>query len=500
MTDLYFVTLLIVSGSCIGFSLHAASLAAHAHLRGYVHLVFLALLEAAYCIIAWRYLSLLDTDRARPWGQAICAFTPYITLVFGELAREALSPGAPSWLGRLQRFNLAFTTLFASAALADLLTGSGIVLAPRLITDLSSMHRHQVVFTVLGRLYLGWVSIAFTCFAVTLFHASRTRRELMPMVLGSIVYFIATIFDFGILIGAYDGIFIQHFGFFALVLACWRVMSNRFAGALEQLRVAVARLEDQRDRLLTAAPLLHKQKLDSLGTLAAGVAHEINNPVQGIMNYAMLLKRELGDHPVATSFADEISLEARRVAEIVRSLLHFGREDTAVRIAANVRDIVNGTLTLVRSGIVSDEIELRITLAEDLPEVLCRSAQLQQAIMNLITNARDALLAREPSRSDAKVITIEAFLRLQDDGPWIVIEVSDTGDGFDSAIAEQLFEPFFTTKGPSGTGLGLSVTHGIVQAHGGRIHCASAPGRGARFEIELPCRPSREVDDEGVRA
>ena len=175
--------------------------------------------------------------------------------------------------------------------------------------------------------YLAWVSVAFSCFAVTLLSAYRTKRDLLPMVVGAIVYFAATISDFGICVGLFDAPFTQHFGFFALVIGCWRVISNRFEETLADMRRAVDRLEKQRNRLLVAAPMLHKQKLDSLGTLAAGVGHEINNPIQGIMNYALLLKREVAPDTTVSHFADEIATESKRIADIVQNLLRFARAD-----------------------------------------------------------------------------------------------------------------------------------------------------------------------------
>lgn len=487
MTDEYFQSLLIVGGVCIGFALHSASLAGRANQRRHLHLLLLALLEAAYCIVALRYLRMVDEGLARPWGQAICAFTPYITFLFGELTME-LAEQRPRWLVRLQKTNLVLTTMFSIGVVIDMLRGTSLMVRPYLATDLSSVHRHQVVFTPLGLTYLAWVSIAFTSFAFILFRRYRTRRDLLPMLLGCVGYFIATMLDFGILIGVRDGIFLQHFGFFALVVGCWRVLSNRFEDALADMEQAVKRLEDQRTRLLVAAPMLHKQKLDSLGTLAAGVAHEINNPIQGIMNYAQLLKRDLDAESPAAEFADEIARESRRVADIVRSLLRFGRSDGSLIVAANIGEILDGTLTLIRTGLVHEEISLRVNVEKGMPEMSCRAAQLQQVIMNLVTNARDAILRRNPARTDAREISIDVRRRDRDGDVWIELTVSDTGDGLDPALRERIFDPFFTTKGPEGTGLGLSVSHGIVQTHGGTISCESQPGRGASFFIDIPAR------------
>ena len=490
MSEHYFVTFLVVGGVCIGFAMHATSLALQTRRARYVYLMVLALLEAAYCFCGWRYFSATEGARALPWGQAFCVFAPYITWVFGELTME-LCEQRPTWLMRLQKVNLAFTTAFAAGVLVDAVTGSSITMKPEILTDLGSLHRHRFVFTTFGMAYLGWVSVAFSSFAVTLLRAYRTRKDLFPMVVGAIVYFTATISDFGICVGLFDLPFTQHFGFFALVIGCWRVISNRFEEALTEMQRAVERLETQRNQLLIAAPMLHKQKLDSLGTLAAGVGHEINNPIQGIMNYALLLKREVPPDTVVSGFADEIATESKRIADIVQNLLRFARADDssdAVVIAVPVSQILEGPLRLIHSSLQQRGINLVVRIDDGLPEVSCRSAQMQQVVMNLVTNASDAVHARAATRTDEKSITVEASQVIRAGEPWWVVHVSDTGDGFDPALSERIFDPFFTTKGSQGTGLGLSVSHGIVIAHGGQITCESVPDRGARFAVEIPYR------------
>lgn len=489
MGDEYLVSFLIVGGVCIGFAMHAASLAYQTRRKRYVYLTLLALLEAAYCFVGWRYFSLTDGVRALPWGQAFCVFSPFITWVFGELTMD-LSERRPGWLVRLQKANLVLTTAFASGVFGDMIWGTSITMQPVILTDLGSLHRHRFVFTPLGMGYLTWVSVAFSCFAVTLLGAYRERRDLLPMVLGAILYFVATVSDFAICVGAFDFAFTQHFGFFALVIGCWRVISNRFEEAIAEMERAVERLERQRNRLLIAAPMLHKQKLDSLGTLAAGVGHEINNPVQGIMNYALLLKRDAGPNATVGQFADEIVAESKRIADIVQNLLRFARaEDSSegvVAIAVPVTQLLEGPLRLIRSTLAQRGITLEIRVDETMPDVTCRSAQIQQVIMNLVTNARDAVLSRSASRTDDKRITVEASPIMRDGKPWWIVHVTDTGDGFDAALSERIFDPFFTTKGSEGTGLGLSVSHGIVIAHGGQITCESYPDRGARFSVAIP--------------
>jgi signal transduction histidine kinase len=489
MSDVYLASLLVTAGACIGFALHAANVALQTRSRRDVYLLVLALLEGGYCLVSYRYLGEKDGTRALPWGQSICAFTPYITYVFGELTMD-LTERVPRWVHAAQRANLALTTGFAGAVLVDMAFDTSVVLRPTIVTDLASAHRHRLVFTPLGMAYLTWVAVAFCCFAALLFGDRKRPRHLAPMRLGSIAYFAATIADFGILVGARDGHFIQHLGFFALLVGCWRVLAGRFGQSLAAQRAAVERLEEQRQQLLTAAPMLHKQKLDSLGTLAAGVAHEINNPIGGILNYAHLLKRNIPPDDDVWSFADEIEREGKRVATIVRSLLHFGRADESNAVAGDVREVVDETLALVRTAIEKDEIAIRLDVEEELPDIVCRVGQLRQVLMNLVMNAHDALKRRDPARGDPKEITVRVGKVTVRGAAAVALEVVDTGDGFDAATADRVFDPFFTTKPDGeGVGLGLSISHGIVQAHGGSVTCESEPGRQTRFRVELPCTP-----------
>lgn len=154
------------------------------------------------------------------------------------------------------------------------------------------------------------------------------------------------------------------------------------------------RLEEERIRI--EARLRQQQKLESIGTLAGGVAHEINNPINGILNYAQLVIDLLDqDHP-ATAHASEIIKETERVTLIVRNLLRFARQEPQVHHWVEVRDIIEATLSLIHTIIRHDQIILQVDIADDLPQLLCRSQQIQQVLMNLLTNARDALNERYP--------------------------------------------------------------------------------------------------------
>ncbi|HVH46984.1 MAG TPA: ATP-binding protein [Labilithrix sp.] len=488
MSDWYFASLLVTAGACLGFALHAVDLAFQKRGRSYVYLVALSLLEGAYCLVAYRYLRETSPERALRWGQSICAFTPYITCVFGELA-FTMTDHRPRWLVVGRKLNLVLTTLFALGVIADMVFQRELMLRSFLITDLASAHRHRLVFTPMGIVWLIWVSISFTSISAALFKAPRARREFAPIAVGCGVYFVATLLDFGIFVELRDGYFLQHLGFLALILGCWRVLGRRLELSIRDQEVAVVRLEEQRQRLLLAAPLMHKQKLDSLGTLAAGVAHEINNPIHGILNYVQLLKRGIPIEAKERGFAEEIEREAKRIAEIVRHLLYFGRADETHAIAADVRDIVTDTLVLLRGPLRDDKITLDVRVDDDVRDIVCRIHQLQQILMNLIMNARDALNRRSPERTDDKIIVIRVGTPPSKPG-WVSFEVVDNGDGFDEETAERVFDPFFTTKPPGeGTGLGLSISHGIARAHGGTMSCESQRGRQTSFRVDLPSTP-----------
>ncbi|HLT39547.1 MAG TPA: ATP-binding protein, partial [Enhygromyxa sp.] len=236
------------------------------------------------------------------------------------------------------------------------------------------------------------------------------------------------------------------------------------------------------------ATIRQQQRLESIGTLASGVAHEINNPVQGIMNYAELIATspEVGEQ--AREFATEIGHESQRVAAIVRNLLAFSRQEGERPAGpARVGHIVEGTLSLVRTVLRKDQISLELDIPDDLPQVHCRVQQIQQVIMNLVTNARDALCARWPDYHEHKRIDIRASAVDRDGRSWVRLSVVDRGGGVPEDVVSRIFDPFFTTKGrDQGTGLGLAVSHGIVAEHGGALWLENQPGESACFHVELP--------------
>jgi signal transduction histidine kinase len=232
------------------------------------------------------------------------------------------------------------------------------------------------------------------------------------------------------------------------------------------------------------ARLRQQQRLEAIGTFAAGVAHEINNPLTGIMGYAEMLQDGAPEGSPERARARRIVQEAERVKEIVRGLLRFTRREVSSMEAARPAVIVEGALVLVRTLMRDDSVDLRVDVPADLPTVRCHTQGLQQVLMNLLTNARDAVEARPPG---ARVVTLSARRLSGTDGGFVRFTVDDNGMGIGRELQGRIFEPFFTTKGRErGTGLGLSVSFGIVRDHGGELHLESQPGQWTRFHADIP--------------
>lgn len=233
--------------------------------------------------------------------------------------------------------------------------------------------------------------------------------------------------------------------------------------------------------------LIQSQKIESIGTLAGGVAHEINNPINGIMNYAQLIFDQAREETAEKQFALEILHETQRVAGIVRNLLTFARNENQSHSPALVSDIITSVLSLVQTVMRHDQISLIVRVPDDLPKIKCRSQQIQQVIMNLMTNARDALNDRYSDYSPDKRLEVTAEELWKRDKRYVRITVADTGNGIPFEIQDKIFDPFFTTKPKEkGTGLGLSISYGIVRDHGGELSLESEPGRHTRFHVDLP--------------
>jgi len=266
---------------------------------------------------------------------------------------------------------------------------------------------------------------------------------------------------------------------------------REFEASLREIQVGPKTLGISVERDITGrkaaeATSRQQQKLESIGTLASGVAHEINNPLNVIMNYGQLLLDDPLDPERVKDCAAEIVKESERVAAIVRNLLSFARQDKESHSPARIADIVVRTLSLIQAGLQKDQIAVSSEIPVDLPVVRCRSQQIQQVLLNLLTNARDALNERHPKTSEDKVIRISASVFEKDGCKWVRLTVENHGNVIPPEVRSKLFDPFFTTKArDKGTGLGLSISYGIVKEHRGEIWFESEQETGTRFHVDL---------------
>jgi signal transduction histidine kinase len=222
------------------------------------------------------------------------------------------------------------------------------------------------------------------------------------------------------------------------------------------------------------------EKLAALGTLAAGLAHELNNPIAIICSRIEVMLLEAASTGLPASIRDDLQVlhrNAERVARIARSLLSFARPSPGTRAVVHLNDVVRDTVLLAGSQVARAGIGLAVTAAEALPPVLGDASALEQVVLNLLTNAAAAV-------DGGGQIGI-ATRRHPERGACVQLIVTDSGAGIPADALPRIFDPFFSTK-PGGTGLGLSVSDGIVREHGGTIEVESAPGRGTRFTITLP--------------
>jgi len=237
--------------------------------------------------------------------------------------------------------------------------------------------------------------------------------------------------------------------------------------------------------------LVQAEKIASLGRMAAGVAHEINNPLAGILIYAELLARELEPDSIVRENVDIIIEQTMRCQQIVHRLLDFSRQSLGQKQPLDINEKIRRCVDLVRNQAFFHNIEISLHLAPELPQIDGDPGQLQHVFTNLLLNAADAM-------SGTGTITIFSSPTERHDG--VVLRFVDTGVGIPPEIIDKIFEPFFTTKPPGkGTGLGLSIVYGIIQRHGGEIKAESAPGCGTTFTITLPQKSLESELDLGLR-
>ncbi len=247
------------------------------------------------------------------------------------------------------------------------------------------------------------------------------------------------------------------------------------------------RKELEENNAMMEARLRDQQKLEAIGTLAGGVAHEINNPINGIMNYSQLILDLVDEKGEASGYAKEILHETNRVAEIVKNLLQFSRREKQQYSKANVEDIINQTLSLVNTIIKLDQIDFEVNIPRNLSKINCRSQQIQQVLMNLLTNARDALNQKYEGYHEDKKLILSCKKIVKYKKGWIRIIVEDHGNGIPEDIQQKIFDPFYTTKErDKGTGLGLAISYGIIKDHHGELTFKTKEGEYTKFYLDLP--------------
>jgi len=265
--------------------------------------------------------------------------------------------------------------------------------------------------------------------------------------------------------------------------------------ATEATRGVVITLRDVTEQRVMQEQLFQASKLAAIGELAAGVAHEVNNPLSAIIGFSDLLLLDAKDEKTR-DMLQKIRGQGMRARDIVQNLLNFARSQRLVQEVMDLNAAIKEAVALVRRQLELDNIQVIEEYDPDLPRIVGDAGQLQQVVLNMLQNAHDAIMM---SGQGSRVVV--RTRRLGKD--WVAFDVEDDGPGIPEDIREHIFNPFFTTKPPGkGTGLGLSISHRIVKKHDGRITVRSRPGRGARFTVELPLRPAAKRPElaEGSRS
>jgi len=260
---------------------------------------------------------------------------------------------------------------------------------------------------------------------------------------------------------------------------------NLIDAVARQVALVIERRQAEEDKLKLHNQLLHADRLATIGMLAAGVAHELNEPLGNILGFAQLAKKCPGVPASAEQDIGKIEAASLHAREIIQKLLVFARQAPPEKTQVNLNQVVEDGLYFFEARCAKEGIELVHLLSADLPEITVDPAQLNQLLVNLVVNALQSM-------PGAGRITVQT--RFCDHKVYLIVE--DTGTGMSKEVLDKIFIPFFTTKDVGhGTGLGLPVVYGIVTAHGGSINVKSEPGCGTRFEIQLPVAQPEDKEE-----
>ena len=250
-----------------------------------------------------------------------------------------------------------------------------------------------------------------------------------------------------------------------------------------KIYAVIHHIQDKTEKVKMEAQLIQSAKLAAIGEMAAGVAHELNSPLTVIIGTAQMLLRENTEGTLRRDFLKDIENCGLRCKRIIQNLLTFSRQEQQPMGPTDINDQVEKVLSLTQYQINRSKISVKTELAENLPLLFANGQQLQQVLINLLLNARDAL--EQVNRE--KQITIRTLMAEKNNERQIWLEVEDNGEGIAESKLDKVFNPFYTSKeAAKGTGLGLSVSLGIAQAHGGTINVESVLGQGSKFRVVLP--------------
>jgi two-component system NtrC family sensor kinase len=280
----------------------------------------------------------------------------------------------------------------------------------------------------------------------------------------------------------------RSFNAMTAALARSRAELQDWARTLEQ-KVA----ERTRALRVAEAETVRGEKLASVGLLAAGIAHELNNPLTGVLTFSCLMRKKAPEGSQEAADLDLVIRETKRCAAIIRRLLDFARDKAPEKKFADLNALIEETVRIVELPAHLDDIEIALELDRALPRVWADADLVKQVVMNMVVNAQHAIEGRGRITIRTRVAGPRRAKPGAPEVPMVEIAIVDTGCGIPENDLRRIFDPFFTTKGVGkGTGLGLSVSHGIVEAHGGAIEVESATGAGSTFHVFLPIEPSAQ--------